>query len=65
MATKFMNSSRHLVILRLNSGATVHLAPAEVSPSLEDYETANNRSLAKLRSLGEIEALPVEGANAS
>lgn len=45
---RFGNRTKQLLILRLNSGATVHLAPGEVSSPIDDYETDNNSHLEKL-----------------
>lgn len=64
MGTKFVNRTRQLVILELNSGATVHLAPGETSSSLESYETDNNRKLEKLLRSSAVQAVVENGAGA-
>jgi hypothetical protein len=48
MGTRFENRTRRLVILELNSGATVHLSPGETSQPIEAYELENNLRLEKL-----------------
>jgi hypothetical protein len=39
------NRAKHLLILRLNSGATIHLAPNESTPPLDQLEIAGNRKI--------------------
>ena len=51
---QFLNRARHLVFLRLNTGETVHLAPAEVSRPLESFEADRNPQLERLVRIGVI-----------
>jgi len=48
MAYKIANHAKHLLIVELNSGETVHLAPDELSNSIEDVEIDGNEKVAKL-----------------
>jgi len=48
MAYKIANHAKHLLIVELNSGETVHLAPGELSDSIEDVEIDGNEKVAKL-----------------
>ncbi|HEV2708109.1 MAG TPA: hypothetical protein VGV59_19490 [Pyrinomonadaceae bacterium] len=54
MAYTITNLTRHLLVLPLNSGATLHLAPGETSGTVEDYELVNNAKVDKLMSQGMI-----------
>jgi hypothetical protein len=45
MGAKITNASSGPVQIRLRSGATLHLAPGEQSPELEDPEVRNNPRL--------------------
>jgi hypothetical protein len=51
---KFVNRAKHLVFLPLKSGDTVHLAPGEVSASLESHEVELNPRLDRLVQLGVV-----------
>jgi hypothetical protein len=42
------NQTRHLLICTLNSGRTIHLAPAETSQPLQHLEINGNEKLDKL-----------------
>jgi hypothetical protein len=50
----YLNRSKHLVFIRLNTGETIHLAPNEVSRALQVYEVDRSPHLAKLLSAGII-----------
>ena len=64
MAFKIANRARQLLILELNSGKSVYLAPGQASDAIEDYETNGNRKFEKLLSNGFIEIIsPGETAN--
>jgi hypothetical protein len=54
MAYTITNLTRHLLVLPLNSGETLHLAPGETSGAVEDYELVNNAKVDKLMSQGLI-----------
>ncbi len=56
MAFTITNRARHLLVLPLNSGETVHLAPGETSPPIEDYELAKNSKVERLMQDGIITA---------
>jgi hypothetical protein len=49
MGFKITNTSSGPVLVRLRSGATLHLASGEQSPVLEDPEVRNNPRLDALR----------------
>jgi len=57
MHTRYINRAKHLVILELNSGETIHLSPNDVSRAVEAYETTNNRKIEKLLRNRMIEAV--------
>jgi len=48
MGFKITNASNGPVLIRLRSGATLHLAPGEQSPELEGPEVRNNPRLEPL-----------------
>lgn len=51
MPTYITNISKRLLIVPLNSGETIHLAPGETSADqVEDYELDNNEKVQKLLS---------------
>ena len=54
MAYTITNLTKHLLVLPLNSGATLHLAPGETSNAVEDYELVKNAKVEKLMSQGMI-----------
>ena len=56
MAMSYVNRAQHLVIVPLNTGETVHLAPSEVSRPLEDYEIRDNPGIDKLLARGFVRA---------
>lgn len=48
MASKLVNLGRQLLVVPLNSGETIHLAPGEFSDAIEDYELDHNSKVEKL-----------------
>lgn len=48
MPVRIINRSRGLLIVELNSGDTLHLAPSETSPPLQDIEVTANRWVERL-----------------
>ena len=54
MPLKITNRSGHLLIIPLNSGRTIHLAPGEASDAIEDYELEKNEHVARLEHNGLI-----------
>ena len=48
MAAKIANRTGHLLVIPLNSGATLYLAPGEVSDPVEDYELERNEHVGRL-----------------
>ena len=42
------NRAKYLLIVSLNSGETLHLAPGESSEAIEDYELKDNEGAQKL-----------------
>lgn len=54
MAFIIQNRARHLLVLPLNSGGTLHLAPSETSSPIEDFEIANNEKVERLSEEGLI-----------
>lgn len=48
MAFRITNRAKHLLIIPLNSGKTVYLAPDESSSSIEDLEITGNEKVEKL-----------------
>jgi len=55
MSLTIKNKTRQLLTITLNSGATVHLAPGEVSHALSEIETENNTKIQRLSNEGMIE----------
>jgi len=49
MAFRIKNISHQLLVVTLNSGKTVHLAPAEVSEPMEEVEIKGNPKLEKMK----------------
>lgn len=54
MAFIIQNRARHLLVLPLNSGGTLHLAPGETSSPIEDFELENNEKVERLMSDGQL-----------
>jgi hypothetical protein len=48
MACRIVNRAKHLLIVPLNSGKTLHLAPGESSRPIADPEINGNEKVAKL-----------------
>jgi hypothetical protein len=48
MASKLVNLGRQLLVVPLNSGETIHLAPGESTDAVEDYELNHNPKVEKL-----------------
>ena len=48
MALHIANQAKHLLIIPLNSGKAVHLAPGESSHPIEELEINANEKVAKL-----------------
>jgi hypothetical protein len=48
MTVKLANRAKHLVIVPLNSGDTIHLAPHETSRPIEEVEIQHNGAVEKL-----------------
>ena len=65
MALRIANRARHLLIVPLNSGGTLHLAPGETSAPVEDYELDKNEKVEKLLADNLIAWAPAEAANTS
>ncbi|TAK09728.1 MAG: hypothetical protein EPO39_01780 [Candidatus Manganitrophaceae bacterium] len=65
MATTITNRSRQLLVVPLNSGATLHLAPGEEAPGIDPVEVKNNATLQKMAERGWIALAETrEGATA-
>lgn len=62
MAVRLTNRARHLLIVPLNSGKTVHLAPGESSGPIADLEIVGNERVAKLSRYGLMTTMPAERA---
>lgn len=52
MATSITNRSRQLLVVPLNSGATVHLAPGEETSGIDPIEVKNNAAIQKMAQKG-------------
>jgi hypothetical protein len=48
MSVKYINRSHGLSIIPLNSGDSIHLAPGETSPAIDEIEIKNNAKVQKL-----------------
>jgi hypothetical protein len=64
MAFIIQNRAKHLLVLPLNSGETLHLAPGETSSPVEDFEITNNERVDRLSTEGLI-AVNESGAASS
>ncbi|HKY35556.1 MAG TPA: hypothetical protein VJN18_06450 [Polyangiaceae bacterium] len=54
MTVALTNKSRQLLIVRLNSGKSLYLAPRERSPLLDGIEVGDNADIAKMSGRGLI-----------
>lgn len=54
MATTITNRSRQLLVVPLNSGATLHLAPGEEAAGVDPVEVKNNAAIQKMSQKGWI-----------
>ncbi|MBI3803975.1 MAG: hypothetical protein HY282_09475 [Nitrospirae bacterium] len=52
MSVRMMNRSRQLLVIPLNSGATLHLAPGEAAAGIDSIEVKNNATLQKMAQKG-------------
>lgn len=52
MGVFLTNKSRQLLIVKLNSGVSVHLAPKERSRRIEELEIVDNFAVAKMSTRG-------------
>ncbi len=52
MSSTIKNLSKQLLIIPLNSGESIHLAPGETSRPIEDYEMKDNAKSQKLAKRG-------------
>lgn len=48
MSVKIVNRSKQLLVIPLNSGATLHLAPGEEAIGIEPIEVKKNPTIEKL-----------------
>ncbi len=60
MSVKFENLTNRPVLLRLNSGSTLHIAPRQVSAECMDGDVQNNQMLQKLLGRRVLSRLPVK-----
>lgn len=65
MASTIQNRARHLLVLPLNGGGTLHLAPGETSSPVEDFELDNNEKVGRLLGDGLIAVSAADGGPAS
>jgi hypothetical protein len=65
MASTIQNRARHLLVLPLNGGGTLHLAPGETSSPVEDFELDNNEKVGRLLNDGLIAVSAAGGAQSS
>jgi hypothetical protein len=61
MAFTITNRAKHLLIIPLNSGESLYLAPGEASDPIEAYELDNNEKVDKLLSNNLIASSESEG----
>lgn len=54
---QYVNCTKQLIFLPLNTGETIHLAPGERSRQLEAYEAERNARLERLVKLGVVRAV--------
>ena len=51
MSVQIINRTKRLAIVPLNSGESIHLAPGEKSPPIDEFELENNAKVEKLLNL--------------
>jgi hypothetical protein len=62
MAFVIQNRAEHLLVLPLNSGGTLHLAPGETSSPVEAFELENNAKVERLSKEGLVVVTESGGA---
>ena len=62
MDVTLKNRSPYLMIVALNSGRTLHLAPEETSGPVDDQEVNGNAKVDKLVGVGQLAVAAVEHA---
>lgn len=65
MASTIQNRARHLLVLPLNGGGTLHLAPGETSSPVEDFELDNNEKVGRLVKDGLIAVSAADGGSSA
>lgn len=65
MASTIQNRARHLLVLPLNGGGTLHLAPGETSSPVEEVELDNNEKVARLLNDGLIAVAAAGGGSSA
>lgn len=65
MASTIHNRARHLLVLPLNGGGTLHLAPGETSSPVDDVELDNNEKVGRLANDGLIARSAADGVVSS
>lgn len=65
MASTIQNRARHLLVLPLNGGGTLHLAPGETSSPVEEFELDNNEKIGRLQKDGLIAVSAAGGERSS
>jgi hypothetical protein len=65
MSMRITNKTKQLLLVPLNSGETIYLAPGEASSAVDEVETRDNEKIEKLLRGGLIEAVEAEAEAAS
>lgn len=65
MAFTIQNRAKHLLVIPLNSGETLHLAPGETSGPVEGFELDRNEKVERLLNDGLIASTQSEGEAAA
>lgn len=61
MPVKLTNQTKNLLVVTLNGGTSLHLAPGETSPPVDDIEVNGNDKIEKLRRRGQLTVAYIEG----
>jgi len=65
MSLRITNNTNQLLLVPLNSGETIYLAPGESSDPVDEVETKDNQKIEKMSRGGLIEVAPVDDQEAA
>ena len=62
MQVALVNQTKSLLIVTLNSGTSLHMAPGQISEAVDYMEIAGNEKIEKLRKTGAIAIVDAHAA---